>query len=89
MTSEVAPTKAYVPDQRIRMSNPVQSPCPGCGKPLDRGKSVCSPRCRTRRWRAHRTASVVTLRGQLVALAALIEQALPMLSPPDRRKRRG
>jgi hypothetical protein len=32
---------------------------------------------------------VVTLRGQLVALAALIAQALPMLSPPDRRKRRG
>jgi hypothetical protein len=32
---------------------------------------------------------VVTLRGQLVALAVLIAQVLPMLSPPDRRKRRG
>jgi hypothetical protein len=32
---------------------------------------------------------MVILRSQLVALAALIEQVLPMLSPSDRRKRRG
>jgi predicted nucleic acid-binding Zn ribbon protein len=60
--------------------------CPVCQeRDLRPDQSVCSPRCRTRQWRAKRTARIATLREELIAMAALIEGMLPLLAPRGRR----
>lgn len=54
--------------------------CPVCkSRELPPGRTVCSPACRTRRWREQRAAGLADLRGQLVGLREQIDRALSLL----------
>ena len=62
--------------------------CPVCQeRDLRPDQSVCSPRCRTRQWRAKRTDRIIELRDRLIAMRALIDRALPMLTSHHRHGR--
>ena len=65
--------------------------CPACKRQeLPPGRTVCSPACRTRRWREQRAAGLADLRGQLVALREHLDRALAALPEPgEARRRRG
>jgi hypothetical protein len=57
--------------------------CPVCqDHELRPGQSVCSPRCRSQRWRDRRLAD---LQSQLLGLREQIDQVLTLLTPKPRR----
>ena len=70
------PTPTASPDRAdgIRICDPVQSPCPGCGKPLKGWQAVCSPRCRTRRWGQLQEERAARIKALVRELAQLLEE---------------
>jgi len=68
-----APAEPGAGPQRIRTGDPLLSPCPGCGGPLEACKTVCSPRCRARRWRATQKRRNRELREHAEAILRLLD----------------
>jgi hypothetical protein len=59
------------------MGDPLLSPCRGCDGALNGGKSVCSPRCRTRRWRLQRDTRDREVRELLEAALRRLGEGRP------------
>jgi predicted nucleic acid-binding Zn ribbon protein len=62
--------------QRVRMPDPLPSPCPGCAAPLKSGQAVCSPRCRAKVWRQRKATRDRDVRELLRAALKRLEDPL-------------
>ena len=72
-----APVKPDVGSEGIHTGDPLLSPCPGWGGPLNGRKTVCSPRCRTRRWRQHQEQRTGRIKALVRAGPTAFEEVAP------------
>jgi hypothetical protein len=73
----------YAPQGMLESPMLASRRCPVCQEhELRPGQTLCSPRCRTRRWRQARTVGLVEIRSRVAELVSMLDA---LLKPPPRR----